>query len=87
MKSPDYYARRCRESRRDGIALLAIFAACLLAFLAIGGPLKAPFEWVPLALAAMGLTAAAGAVNELADARRLHRLAQMEETFQPLERL
>lgn len=88
MKSPDHYHRQAALARRDCLGLTIFAAACLLALLLIGdGCRGGAFWWVPLALFTGLLTAAGGAVNEFAEARRLRRLARMEETFQPLEHL
>jgi len=88
MKSPDHYHREAALARRDAIGLGLFAWACLLALLLIGdGCRGGAFWWVPLALLVFLMTAAAGAVNEWAEARRLRRLAWMEETFQPLEHL
>lgn len=88
MKSPDQYHRQARECRRDAIGLAILAAACLVALLLTGdGCADTDWWWVPLALVCGGTVAAAGAAHEWLDARRLRRLARMEETYQPLERL
>jgi len=88
MKSPDHYHRQAALARRDATGLAIFAAACLIALLLIGDGLRGgSFWWVPLALFCGLITAAAGAVNECAEARRLRRIGDMEETFQPAERL
>jgi hypothetical protein len=88
MKSPDYYQTEANHCRRDALGLALFAAACLLALLLIGSGLKSgPYWWVPLALLCGLVTAAGGAMTELAESRRLRRIARMEQTFQPLERL
>jgi hypothetical protein len=86
MKSPDYYRAQARHCRRDALGLAIFALACLVALPLIGRPPDA-WWWVPLALMCGLLTSAGGAANECALARRMERLADQEETFQPAERI
>lgn len=86
MKSPDYYRNEARHCRRDALGLAIFALACLVALVLIDRP--APeWWWVPLALICGLLSAAGSAANELALARRMDRLADQEEIFQPVERI
>jgi glycosyltransferase involved in cell wall biosynthesis len=86
MKSAEYYRNEARFCRRDALGLALFAAACGLALLLMGEPTP-EWDWVPLALWCGLLVGAAGASNEAALARRMERLADHEETYQPLERI
>jgi hypothetical protein len=88
MRTPDYYQRRAREARNQAIAMDVFAAACLLALLLIGGNLAGTsLGWIPLALLTGAVVSATGSAIEWAEARLYGRLARMEDTFQPRERL
>jgi len=88
MKSPDHYQKEARLCRRDALGLALFTAACVIALWLLGSNLKgSAFWWVPLALVTGAVTAGSGALMEIAEARKKDRLALMEDTFQPLERV
>jgi len=88
MKPPCYYAQMAKECRLQALGLNFFGLACLGALALIGSSLAGTaLWWIPLALVAGALASVLAAALEIAEARRFRRLARMEETFQPFERL
>lgn len=84
MNPPDHYRRRAKECRRyaAGLLLLALAAGIAAACIAWSSGSGLPL----LACLTCALVSAAGAANELAEARRLDRRSDEESRWQPFER-